>query len=36
MKVRVEKVLDKDLVEALYSELRESPLTIAVKVNLKA
>lgn len=31
MKVRVEKVLDKDLVEALYSELRESPLKIASK-----
>lgn len=31
MKVRVEKVLDKDLVEALYNELRASPLTIASK-----
>lgn len=31
MKVRVEKVLDKDLVEALYSELRESPLKVPSK-----
>lgn len=31
MKVRVEKVLSKDLVNELYNELRESPLTIASK-----
>lgn len=31
MKVLVEKVLDKNLVEELYNELRESPLKIASK-----
>ena len=31
MKVLVEKVLDKNLVEELYDELRESPLKIARK-----
>lgn len=31
MKVRVEKVLSKDLVNELYNELRESPLKIASK-----
>lgn len=31
MKVRVEKVLGKDLVEALYSELRESPFKVPSK-----
>lgn len=31
MKVRVEKVLSKDLVNELYDELRESPLKIARK-----
>lgn len=31
MKVRVEKVLDKDLVESLYSELRESPFKVPSK-----
>lgn len=31
MKVRVEKVLSKDLVNELYDELRESPLKIASK-----
>lgn len=31
MKVAVRRVLDKELVDALYSELRESPLTIASK-----
>lgn len=33
MKVLVEKVLDKELVEALYSELRESPLKVPSKNN---
>ena len=31
MKVRVEKVLSKDLVNELYDELRESPIKIARK-----
>lgn len=31
MKVRVEKVLSKELVNELYDELRESPLKIARK-----
>lgn len=31
MKVLVEKVLDKNLVDELYDELRESPLKIASK-----
>lgn len=31
MKVLVEKVLDKNLVEELYNELRESPLKVARK-----
>ena len=31
MKISVRRVLDKNLVDALYSELRESPLTIASK-----
>lgn len=31
MKVAVRRVLDKELVDALYSELRESPLKIASK-----
>lgn len=31
MKVLVEKVLDKNLVDELYDELRESPLKIARK-----
>lgn len=31
MKVRVERVLSKDLVNELYDELRESPLKIASK-----
>ena len=31
MKVSVRRVLSKDLVDALYGELRESPLTIASK-----
>ena len=31
MKVRVEKVLDKDLVYALYKEVRESPFKVPSK-----
>lgn len=31
MKVLVEKVLDKELAESLYSELRESPLKVPNK-----
>ena len=31
MKISVRRVLSKDLVEALYSELRESPFKIASK-----
>ena len=33
MKVLVEKVLDKELSESLYSELRESPLKVPNKNN---
>lgn len=33
MKVAVRRVLDKELVEALYSELRQSPLKVPSKVN---